>query len=103
MDCEMANGIMKLPAALRAEAEKAAKADGTSLETFVSLAVAEKLSAIRTGDFFRRRARNVGAREALAALDRISGNEPPREGDELPPAWRPKAAVTARKTARRSR
>lgn len=98
----MANGTMKLPAALRAEAEKAAKADGTSLETFVSLAVAEKLSAIRTTEFFRRRARDVSAKEALAALERISGDEPPREGDEMP-GWRPKADAAPRKTARRSR
>jgi len=79
---------MRLPAALRAEAEKAAKAEGTSLETFVSTAVAEKVSAIRTAEFFRRRALNASTQDALAALERISGDELPRAGDELE---RPKA------------
>ncbi len=45
------------------------------------MAVAEKLAALDTEDYFRRRV----AHADLAAFDRImsrAGGEPPREGDE---------------------
>ncbi len=45
-----------LLASLKAEAERLAKAEGTTLNQFINVAVAEKIAALRTADFFRERA-----------------------------------------------
>jgi len=74
---------LRLPASIKAEAERLAAAEGTSLNQFVASAVAEKVATLRTADFFAERR----ARADWAAFDRIlsrTGGEPPREGDELP-------------------
>lgn len=77
------NYALRLQASLKAEAERLAKEEGTTLNQFINVAVAEKISALRTADFFRERARRADIGQALALLDRIGGNEPPRPGDEL--------------------
>ena len=74
---------LRLPASLKKEVEQLAKAEGTSMNQFIAIAVAEKLSALRTADFFAER-RN---RADFAAFDRImtrEGGEAPRDGDDLP-------------------
>ena len=68
---------------LKAEAERVAKADGTTLNQFINVAVAEKLSALRPVDYFRERAKRANLEEALTLLDSFGTDEPPREGDEL--------------------
>jgi hypothetical protein len=76
-----ANYALRLQASLKSEAERVAKAEGTTLNQFINVAVAEKLSALRTVEYFRERAARGDVAEALALLDR-AGDEPPREGDE---------------------
>lgn len=74
---------LRLPASVKAEAERLAAADGTSLNQFVASAVAEKVAALRTAEYFAERR----ARADWATFDRImarEGGEPPRPGDELP-------------------
>lgn len=78
-----ANYALRLAAGLKAEAERVAKAEGTTLNQFINIAVAEKLSARRTADYFRERARRANLEEAMAILERAGTDEPPREGDEL--------------------
>jgi hypothetical protein len=46
--------------------------------------VAEKLSALKTADYFARRAERGDVDAALRFLDR-PGGEPPEPGDELTP------------------
>jgi hypothetical protein len=75
------NYALRLLASLKAEAEKVAAAEGTTLNQFINVAVAEKLAALRTAQYFKERA----ARADLAAFDRLlanAGKEPPRPGDE---------------------
>ena len=75
---------LRLLASLKSEAEKVAVAEGTTLDQFINVAVAEKLAALRTASYFQERA----ARADLAAFDRIlktAGDEPPRPGDEILP------------------
>ena len=75
---------LRLPVSIKAEAERLAAAEGTSLNQFVASAVAEKVATLRTADFFAERR----ARADWAAFDRIlsrTGGEPPRDGDERPP------------------
>ncbi len=43
---------LRPPLSLRAEIEKLAAADGTSMNQFLVMAAAEKMSAIRTADSF---------------------------------------------------
>ena len=77
-----ANYALRLQAYLKSEAERVAKAEGTTLNQFINVAVAEKLSALRTAEYFQERAARADLEKALGVLDR-AGDEPPREGDEI--------------------
>jgi hypothetical protein len=80
-----ANYALRLQASIKAEAERLAKAEGTTLNQFINVAVAEKIAALRTADFFRERAGRANVEAALAVLDRVGDDEPPRAGDETEP------------------
>ena len=74
---------LRLPASLKAAVERLSKRDGTSINQFVVVAVAEKVSALMTAQAFAERR----ARASLEEFDRIlnrEGGAPPRPGDELP-------------------
>ena len=74
---------LRLPRSLKAAVEKLSKQDGTSVNQFLVMAVAEKVSALTTAEYFAERK----ARADMEAFDRIlsrTGGEPPRPGDELP-------------------
>ena len=73
---------LRLPKSLKEEVAKMAKRDGTSLNQFISIAVAEKVSALETEEFFRNRAKKTDLKAFEDILFR-SGGEEPREGDEL--------------------
>ena len=73
---------LRLPASIKAEVERIARADGISINQFVATAVAEKLAALRTVTFFAERR----ARADFAAFDRImdrAGGEQPKEEDTV--------------------
>lgn len=78
-----ANYALRLQAALKTEAEHIAKNEGTTLNQFINVAVAEKLSALRTKDYFQQRAKRGNVKAALKLLDRLGSDEFLREGDEL--------------------
>ena len=78
-----ANSALRLQASLKAEAERLAKAEGTTLNQFINVAVAEKVAALRTADFFRERARRADVPAALALLDRLGSDDPLRPGDKI--------------------
>ena len=79
-----ANYALRLQAGLKAEAERVARAEGTTLNQFINVAVAEKLSALRTADYFRERAARADLAEAWAILVRAGDPDSPlQEGDEL--------------------
>ncbi|GAB1390796.1 MAG: hypothetical protein AMXMBFR78_31140 [Rubrivivax sp.] len=94
---------LRLPKSVKAQAEALSKADGTSLNQFVAIAVAEKIAALKTAAFFEERRRRSTGKALEAALNR-SGGEPPREGDELPEGYVPIGGpvATATKTAAKS-
>ena len=73
---------LRLAASLQEEARKTAKSEGISLNQFFNLAIAEKISALRTEEFFRERGAGANVRKARKLLRRV-GKEPPREGDEV--------------------
>jgi len=73
---------LRLPKSLKDEVAKVAKRDGTSVNQFITIAVAEKISALETERFFAERAK----RSDLKAFREIffrPGGEPPRSGDEF--------------------
>ena len=61
------NYALRLLASLKAEAEKVAAAEGTTLNQFINVAVAEKLAALRTARYFEER----GSRANLNVSDRL--------------------------------
>ena len=74
---------LRLPVSIKAEAERLAASEGTSLNQFVASAVAEKVAALRTASYFAERR----GRADWPAFDRLmarDGGEPPRPGDEMP-------------------
>ena len=73
---------LRLPASLKAAVAEISRADGTSINQFVSTAVAEKLSAMRTAEFFTGRASRADV-EAASRLLRRSGGEAPEPEDRL--------------------
>jgi len=77
-----ANDSLRLQPSLKAAAERVAMAEGASLNQFINVAVAEKLSALETEEFFRVRAARSNRNAFLSFLDN-AGDEPPGEGDLL--------------------
>ncbi len=73
---------LRLPASLKAALEKLSKQDGTSINQFVVVAVAEKVSAMETATFFEERG-GLSDREAFRRILNRKGGEPPRQGDEI--------------------
>lgn len=76
------NYSLRLQPSLKGAAERAAAADGASLNQFINVAVAEKLAALDTATFFRERAAR-GSREAFLAFLDQAGDAPPKAGDEV--------------------
>jgi hypothetical protein len=73
---------LRLPRSVKAEVERRAKADGTSVNQFVATAVAEKLAAMNTAAFFAARREQAD----FLAFDRLmsrKGGELPRPEDRL--------------------
>ncbi len=76
------NYALRLPSSLKAGAEIVAREDGTTLNQFIVSAVAEKLAALKTSDFFVDRAKKGDLDAALSMLNR-SGGQQPVEDDVL--------------------
>ena len=72
-----------LPASLKTAAERHASQDGVSLNQFIATAVAEKVGAVGTDEYFEKRGRS-GRRERGVAFLRNAPNAPPAPGDESP-------------------
>jgi hypothetical protein len=71
------------------ELRKAAEAEGVALNQLINVAVAEKVSALRTEEYFQQRARRADRKETLRILSKAGKGNPPVEGDDLPATWRP--------------
>ena len=80
------NFALRLQPSLLEEARKVAEAEGVALNQFINVAVAEKLSALRTERYFAERAVRADVGKALKVLGRAGKGNAPLEGDELPKA-----------------
>ena len=74
---------LRLPKSLKEAAAQIAREDGTSINQFVATAVAEKVSAMKTAEFFAARSADADI-EAARRLLRRDGGQPPDPEDRLP-------------------
>lgn len=75
------NYALRMPASLKAGVMSFAQEDGTTMNQFIVSAVAEKLAALKTVDYFAQRASAGDVEQALALLSR-NGGQMPQAGDE---------------------
>src|SRR6202795_3357416 len=87
------NFALRLQPSLLDELRKAADAEGVALNQLINVAVAEKISALRTEQYFRERSLRANRAETMQVLARAGVKTEPVAGDELPGA-----ASGARKT-----
>jgi hypothetical protein len=92
------NYALRLPTPLKRADEGFAREVGTTLNQFIVSAVAEKLAALKTADYFADRA----ARADFAGFDRLMrrpGDEAPRPDDKLPENY-PRKRLASRRSAK---
>jgi hypothetical protein len=77
------NFALRLQSSLIEEARKLAEGEGVALNQLINVAVAEKLSALRTESYSRERAARADIPKALDVLGRAGKGNPPMKGDEL--------------------
>ena len=77
------NFALRLQPSLLDEARKLAEAEGVALNQLINVAVAEKLSALRTESYFAERAARADVPAALEVLKSAGAGNRPVEGDEL--------------------
>jgi hypothetical protein len=85
------NFALRLQPSLLDELRKAAELEGVAVNQLINVAVAEKVSALRTEEYFRKRGRRADRAETLRILARSGRGNPPAEGDELPANGQKKA------------
>ena len=73
---------LTLQPSLMEEAKKVAK--GVALNRLINVAVAEKVSAVRTEEYFAERAAKGDIKKAFQVLKRADKGDAPVAGDELP-------------------
>ena len=74
---------LRLPASLKSAVAEISKEEGTSINQFVVMAVAEKVSAMKMASFFATHASEADIEAALRILRR-DGGQPPEPEDRLP-------------------
>ena len=84
------NFALRLQPSLLAELRKAAELEGVALNQLINVAVAEKVSALRTEEYFQERGRRADRAETLRILQRAGKGNAPVQGDELPAERRKK-------------
>jgi hypothetical protein len=78
------NFALRLQPSLLDEARKLAESEGVALNQLINVAVAEKVSALRTERYIAERAARANISGALHVLSRAGVGRPPVKGDELP-------------------
>jgi hypothetical protein len=85
------NFALRLQPSLLEELRKTAELEGVALNQLINVAVAEKVSALRTEEYFRERGRRADRAETLRILQHAGKGNAPVEGDELPAERRKKS------------
>ncbi len=77
------NVALRLQTSLLEEARRVAESEGVALNQLINVAVAEKLSALRTADYFRERSAVADIAGAKRLLKQAGRGNAPVPGDEL--------------------
>jgi hypothetical protein len=95
------NFALRLQPSLMEEARKIGKTEGVAVNQLINVAVAEKVSALRTEEYFAERAARGDIGLALRVLQRAGRGKPPVPGDDLPPRrTRPRKRKTVSRTSK---
>jgi hypothetical protein len=76
------NVALRLQESILEEARRVSEGEGVALNQFINVAVAEKLSALRTEEYFRLRGGRGDVAKAKRLLKRAGRGNPPIPGDE---------------------
>ncbi|MCO6450722.1 MAG: toxin-antitoxin system HicB family antitoxin [Caldilineales bacterium] len=74
---------LRIPESLHKTAKEIVKQEGISLNQFITLALAEKVSALATAEYLEQRAARGDREKFLAAMAKVADVEPQREEDRL--------------------
>jgi hypothetical protein len=77
------NVALRLQVSILEEARRVSETEGVALNQFINVAVAEKLSALRTEDYFRERGLRGDVAKAKRILKRAGRAQTPVPGDEV--------------------
>jgi hypothetical protein len=77
------NVALRLQTSLLEEAKRVAESEGVALNQLINVAVAEKLSALRTDEHFRERSSRADLAKVKRILKRTGQGQPPVPGDEI--------------------
>ena len=77
------NYALRLQASLMNELRTVVEEEGTTINQFINVAVAEKLASLRTERYFRERAARANRQDFLRILEK-AGQDVALEGDEMP-------------------
>jgi hypothetical protein len=77
------NVALRLQTSLLEEAKRVSESEGVALNQLINVAVAEKVSALRTEEYFRERAGRANIGKAKRILKRAGRGRPPITGDEI--------------------
>ena len=73
---------LRLPKSLKSALSEICREEGTSMNQFVATAVAEKISVLKTAEYFAERRNEADIDEALRLLRR-NGGQPPETHDRI--------------------
>jgi hypothetical protein len=75
------NVALRLQESILEEARRVSESEGVALNQFINVAVAEKLSALRTEEYFRVRGQHGDVARVKRLLKRAGRGNPPVPGD----------------------
>ena len=81
----MSSIALRIPDSLLSSAKELASAENTTLNQFLAIAIAEKVSSMKTAQFFSGRAAQADPAAALAVLAKVP-RSPPAKEDRIPDA-----------------
>ena len=74
---------LRIPESLHATVKQLVKREGISINQFITLALAEKVTAIATEEYLEERAKRGSREKFLAAMAKVPDVEPPDERDRI--------------------
>ncbi len=75
----MSSYALRLPESLKAASKRIAAEDDTTMNQFFVVAIAEKISAMETADFFERRSANASKAKADKVWAKVGSKMPQRQ------------------------